>query len=218
LTGNGYVWGYVKDTAGRPIYDAVVTGQPIAYNANVNLFRYSPPTDFLGKYNFSGFITGSYQFTASKASYTTNGPANPVPIIRGGITRIDFVLDNGTCSADCTNSNNVCDASCDGKTFNGSDVICKFDTTYGNIAKTKCDGKAKGYPVIVQQIDDTNAMWVRCCEGAPYLDYHAKVRSNETGAKGIKNLVTQDKIGGYNDMPTRVVIAYWQETPSKLIE
>jgi hypothetical protein len=204
----GYIWGYIKDSLGRPIYDATVTGQPIPSDDGANLSRTSPPTNNLGMYNFSGFITGQYQFIASKSSY--NVDAKLVSVERGSIRRVDFTLENGSCSADCTDSMGRCNAACDGMTFNGSDVSCKF---YDATVKALCNNKFKGTQVRVSRINDTASYYVDCCEGTPYKIYDATITSSgltDVGSGKIKNLIKTEKIATHNDVPVRVIVAYWQ--------
>jgi len=215
LTGNGYVWGYVKDKLGKPIEGAVVSGNPVQYDDNTNLYRSSPPSEFSGMYNFSGFITGRYQFTASKDSYDSQVLYDTVT--RGGITRLDFTLENGTCYADCTNSQGNCKAACNGMTFVGgsdpADSTPNNCTFYDSKAANLCDNVPKGWKVEYSKIDATNSNWITCCEGAPKKGYNAVVRETaSSNGDRIPNIVKQVKIAMYQGQPVTIITAYWQET------
>ena len=206
---NGYVWGYVNDTLGRPIEKVTIIGHPIKWNdSNVNLDR-STLTDSFGKYNYSGFITGRYYFSASKDAYDTQ--LIEADIIRGQVTRLDFTLVNGTCHEDCTNSYNRCNKDCDGKTFNGTDTNCSFykDIAYVPDIKTLCNNKLKGTPVRIANDPRNNATtsyYIDCCEGVPYPNYYSRLR---VSSNKIEDLVTNQQIATYASEPATIIIRYW---------
>jgi hypothetical protein len=205
----GYVWGYVNDSFGRPIEKVMITGHPIKWNdSNVNLDR-STLTDTVGKYNYSGFITGRYYFSASKDAYDTE--LLEAEVVRGNVTRLDFTLINGTCHEDCTNSYNRCNKECDGVTFNSTDNNCSFYSgiAYNPDIKTLCNNKPKGTPV--RLADDprntnTTSYYVDCCEGTPYPSYYSRLRVN---SNDIEDLVTNQQITTYGSEPVTLIVRYW---------
>ena len=205
----GTVWGFVNDTTGRPIEKVAIIGHPVKWNdSNVNLDR-STLTDSVGKYNYSGFVTGTYYFSASKDAYDTN--LIEANVIRGQATRLDFTLTNGTCHEDCTNSYNRCNAACDGVTFNATGANCSFynDIVYSPDIKTLCNNKPKGTPVRIANDPRNNATvsyYIDCCEGTPYPNYYSKLRVN---SNNIEDLVTNQQIATYGSEPITLIIRYW---------
>jgi hypothetical protein len=197
----GYVWGYVKDVSNRPIEKAVITAHPIKWNTSASLDS-NVTSGSNGLYNSSEFISGKYYFSASKDGYDTQLIEQTV--IRGEILRIDFTLQNGTCHDDCTNSYNRCNAACDGVTFSDSSTQCKF---YNNTVRDYCNNKLKGTEVYLGPASGYNASFIKCCDGEPYTKYY--YRAYIDSGINIKNLIKNEKIARYNDVPVRIIIAYW---------
>jgi hypothetical protein len=211
LSNEGYVWGYVRDTNGNPIERASVVGSPSKWNESANLERNTSTQFVAGSvlYNYSGFITGRYSFKVSKSGYDT--AIIPVTVTRGGIIRADFVLQNGTCHSDCSNSYGRCNAACDGLTFDGGASSCNFGSTSGVSAqetKDTCNNIDAGKTSWIKTYNSTHSWYVDCCEGIPYTKYNAKVET-DTNEK-IKNLIKYEKIVRYGYEPSRLVIAYWR--------
>jgi hypothetical protein len=202
---SGSVYGYVRDINGKPIEKAIVMSHPIKWNSSASLEN-NLSTRSDGFYNFSGFLTGSYYFSASKETYDTQ--LIPVSITRGKNTIINFVLLNGTCHEDCTNSYNRCNAACDGIAFaNGN--TCQF---YNSTVKDLCNNRLKGTEVLLAGGTGENSTFIKCCGDQPLENPYTKYYSKATTSNGnIKNLIKVEKIAKYNDVPVRVVIAYWQQ-------
>jgi len=201
----GSVSGHVKDSNNRPIDKVVVTSHPIKWNGSASLEN-NVTTDVNGFFNFSGAVrTGSYYFSASKDTYDTQ--LVQATIVRGKSSVVDFTLLNGTCHEDCTNSYNRCNAACDGVKFADGNS-CKF---YNSTIKDDCNNRMKGTEVYLGQASSDTAWFVKCCGDqpaeTPYTKYYTKA-STDNG--NIKNLIKVEKIAKYNDVPVRVVIAYWQ--------
>jgi hypothetical protein len=205
----GTVWGFVNDSTGRPIEKAMITGHPVKWNdSNVNLDK-DTLTNSVGKYNYSGFVTGKYYFSASKDAYDTE--LLEAQVTRGGVTRLDFALSNGTCHEDCTNSYNRCNKACDGVTFNDTGNNCSFynDITYIPDIKTLCNNKPKGTQVRITNDPRNNAThsyFIDCCEGEPYVNYYSQLRVH---SNAIEDLVTNQQITTYESEPVTIVIRYW---------
>jgi len=212
--GTGYVWGYVKDSMGRPVERATVASHPIRWNDSAASLEDNVTTRSDGYYNTSAFLTDTYYISASKDTYDTE--LKEVTITRGNITRVDFTLLNGTCHEDCTNSYNRCNAACDGLTFgNSSGSKCQFfyNSTFTNV-KDLCNNRLKGTEVMLKQASANTAWFIQCCGDSPgagqmpYQKYYSKANTDNGN---IKNLIKVEKIAKYNDVPVRVVIAYWQQ-------
>lgn len=199
-SGIGYIWGYVMDTDLDPIPNAMVTSHPVAYNISVSLST-NTTTDSSGKYNFSGFIAGRYYFSASKIGYDTSLIEHTV--VRDTIREINFTLQNGTCHEDCTNSYNRCNAACDGVVFANSSNSCNF---YNSTVRTLCNNKLQGIEVYLGPANGSYSWFVSCCEGIPYQKYYPSALMESSG---IKNLIKTEKISRHNDVPVRIVVAYW---------
>ncbi len=198
-SGGGYVWGYVTDSSsGKPLEGAVVTSHPIKWNVSSSLDT-NATTRTDGMYNSTSFISGKYYFSASKDGYDTQLIEGTV--IRGSILRMDFTLQNGSCHKDCTNSYNRCNAACDGISFDTT--TCKF---YNSTVKEYCNNKIKNTEVYLGPDSDIKAWFIRCCDSTPYTKYYYKAYIN---GNNIKNLIKTEKIARYNDVPVKVVIAYW---------
>jgi len=60
--------------------------------------------------------------------------------------------------------------------------------------------------VYVGPYNSTHAYFVNCCEGAPYLKYYSTVSLNPNN---IKDLAKIEKIAKYNDLPVKIIVAYW---------
>jgi len=206
LGNTGYVWGYVKSVSGKPLPGAIIKGQAIRWNPIANL-EVDAISGNDGMYNSSNFLTGAYSFSASEDGYDTQVLTQT--IVRGSITQIDFILQNGTCHNDCTNSQNRCNAACDGVQFENGTSNCSFYTNafYGNTIKNLCNNKIKGTEVDVGPSVDNSSYFVNCCEGEPYLKYYTKAYISTNS--NIKNLIKTEKIAKYNDVPVRIIVAYW---------
>jgi len=200
----GSVSGHVRDSNNNPIEKVLVTSHPIKWNGSASLEN-NVTTDVNGFFNASGFLTGSYYFSASKDTYDTQ--LVQADIVRGKSTVVDFKLLNGTCHEDCTNSYNRCNAACDGIKFaDGSS--CQF---YNSTIRDACDNRMKGTEVFLGQASSDTAWFIKCCgdlPDAPYQKYYSKANTDNGN---IKNLIKVEKIAKYNDVPVRIVIAYWQQ-------
>jgi hypothetical protein len=210
----GTVSGTVRDSTLKPIDRVVVGGGPIPFNLIANLIRFTI-TDVNGLYNYSGFVTGTYSFIASKDSYDDS--VETVTVIRGKETTVNFILNNGTCHDDCTNSYNRCNAYCDGITFNDSGTKCQFynetpgnNTIQNDTVKKLCHNKMKGTEVYLGPVlgDPVMGWFIKCCGDDPAVPY-PKYYSKASAICNAKNVIRTEKIARYNDVPVRVIINYW---------
>ncbi len=208
----GYISGKVTDKAGKGVLGVLITGHPIKWNNSANLDRSAPLTDDYGDYNSKTFLSGKYFFSASKKGYDTQ--LVEVTVTRGIVnSSVNFILSNGTCYDDCTNSENRCSAACDGITFNDSGTKCTFfsDGTFpAPIIRTACDNQPKNSSVKLGQYgaDENHTYFVKCCEEAPTLERYVKAKP-DTSKNTVGNLVKTEKIAKRYGYPVRVVVAYW---------
>jgi hypothetical protein len=213
--------GVLEDRTGAPVEKAVITGNPIKWNQSANLERSNLSTNAQGNFTLTA-LTGTYFFSASKGAYDTQ--LIEATVIRGKTASIYFRLINGTCHSDCTNSYGRCNQACDGVNF--TDGMCRFYSTGasplrndagavifdGSIA-SQCNNRMLNTEIRLGQKNATAAYFIKCntntapYSNAPYIKYYATA-STDTGT--IKNLIKVEKIAKYNDIPVRVVIAYWQ--------
>jgi hypothetical protein len=203
------VYGYVKDSTGKPIEKVLIKGSPVKWNASANLDRSAPLTNTLGVYTYSGFITGKYYFSASKDSYDTGMiEAN---ITRGKTISLNFTLNNGTCHDDCTNSYNRCNKKCNGMTF-GDGVTSTSCSFYNSTIAELCDNRMIGTEVFVRTINATTSEFVKCCEESPKPKYYTQFNVSNSGSENgnIKNLVKNEKIAKRDSVLTRVIVVTWQ--------
>ena len=155
---------------------------------------------FDGSYTFS-VPTGRYYFSASKDSYDTE--LKEATVVRNAATSLDFYLLNGTCHDDCTNSYGRCNSQCSGMSFDNGTRSCQFfDPTTMNL----CNNRLKDTEVLYNVTNDTEANFVDCCESAPVAKYYSKATVDSSR---IKDLIKIEKIAKYNDVPVRVMVAYW---------
>jgi hypothetical protein len=94
--------------------------------------------------------------------------------------------------------------------MNFTDGKCSFYNTGDNAVKNACNNRLAGTEVYLSQQNDTYAWFVQCCGSGgeqPYLKYYATA---QTDAGNAKNLIKVEKIAKYNDVPVRLVVAYWQ--------
>jgi hypothetical protein len=206
----GYVYGYVHDKLGAPIAQATVTGNPNQWDPNANL-KITATTNAAGYYISSSFLTGTYYFSASKDGYDTD--LQEATVTRGLNTQVDFVLQDGTCYSDCTNSQNRCSAACDGVTFaDGSS--CHFYNGSGIVplanpyeVKLLCNNREKGTRMKLSTgATASEAYFVECCDKIPEIFYYTKAEVKPP--EDCDNLITQEKIARYNDVAVRVVTKY----------
>jgi hypothetical protein len=203
------VMGTVTDSNGRFLDRVVVEGHPVKFNPSANLDR-NASTNIAGAYGSGAFITGKYYFSASKDAYDTQ--MLEASIIRGATTTLNFVLNNGTCHDDCTNSYNRCNSLCDGVTFNDSNTRCQF---YNETVKRACNNKLKGTEVNLGPVDgEPNYAWVvECCADDPatnpFEEPFKKYYATAEATCNANNVIRVEKIARYNDVPVRIVINYW---------
>ena len=195
----GAVSGTVYGSGGAYIERASVRSHPIKWDPLAPSLEKNATTNSIGAFSFS-VTTGKYYMSASKDSYDTE--LKEVTILRNQNTVVNFNLLNGTCHDDCTNSYGRCNAACDGMQFNNGTANCNF---YPGAAPL-CNNRLKGTEVLFAPYNSTSAYFLECCEAAPLLKYYADV--NVT-AKGIKNLAKYEKIAKYNDVPVKIIVAYW---------
>jgi hypothetical protein len=212
-SGSGYVWGYVHDATGNLIGNAKITGSPPKTDISASLERSTFTLDYginFGQYNYSGFLTGTYDFLASKEGYDSE--VKTVTVVRNVVTYVNFTLLNGTCHSDCTNSRNRCAKECDGLSF--SDGTCNFykDPITGFDARNTCDNVAStpGNEILIDDYPLNNAThkyYINCCEGIPFAKYNAKANIGEVQKK---NRIIIQKIIMYNNKPSVLMLAYEQ--------
>ena len=203
----GTISGKVYDAgASLPIAGAIVTSHPVKWNQSANLEQSSNPTGFDGSYSSFTVVTGTYYFSASKDSYDTQ--LIEATVTRNGATTLNFNLQNGTCHPDCTNSYNRCNAACDGTTFANGESCQFYNSTVANL----CNNRFTGTEVYLGTADATHGWFIQCCgvvgSQAPYQKYYATA---QTDTANVKNLIKTEKIAKYNDVPVRVIVAYWQQ-------
>ncbi|MGV8141402.1 MAG: carboxypeptidase-like regulatory domain-containing protein [Candidatus Woesearchaeota archaeon] len=205
LSGEGYIWGYVRDSNGYPIDKVEIVGSPSKWNESASLER-STTTQYSGGeilYNYSGFLTGRYSFKVSKSGYDT--AIVPVTVTRGMIQQVNFTLQNGTCHGDCTNSYGRCNKNCQGLSFDNSTNNCTYVSAE---AMDACNNFEDGCSVKIRDHNSTHSVYVDCCEGTPYYKYNMKVDTDYN--PNIKNMVKVEKIVRNCYEPSRLVIAYWR--------
>jgi hypothetical protein len=196
----GTLRGYVRDNTGRPVDRATVVTHPILWNVSSSSMETIATTDITGYYTMSA-VSGTYYVSAAKESYDTELKESTVE--HGQSTNLDFFLQDGTCHDDCTNSYGRCNVACNGLTFYNESSKCLF---YDSTAMMLCNNRLRGTSVLYSGINDTAAYFIDCCEGAPEVKYHSKAR---VSANKIQNMIKTEKIARYNDVPVRVIIAYW---------
>jgi len=196
----GTLRGYVYDDMGRPVDRATVVSHPILWNTSSSSIETTSITDITGYYSMSS-VTGTYYVSAAKESYDTE--LRESTIERSQSTDLDFSLQDGTCHDDCTNSYGRCNAACNGLTFYNGSSFCQF---YDATAMMLCNNRLRGTSVLYSAVNDTAAFFIDCCEGSPELKYHSKA---QVSANKIQNMIKTEKIARYNDVPVRVIIAYW---------
>lgn len=195
----GTLTGYVYNAFNIPLDRSIVKSNPIKWNQSAPLIDNSTLTDATGKFTLKT-VTGRYYFSATKSSYDTE--LKEIAVLRNKVTTADFYLLNGTCHEDCTNSYGRCNANCDGQIFYGTSS-CNF---YNDTIMELCNNRMLGTSVYIRQYNSTHAYFVDCCEGLPYIKYFSEL-SVETNK--IKDLAKIEKIAKYNDVPVKVIIAYW---------
>jgi hypothetical protein len=213
----GTVAGIAYSTAGMSnrLDKVTITSHPIRWNPSANLensIQTGPNGDYSGS-----FITGRYYFSASKDAYDTL--LTEVDVTLDGTTTQNFQLTNGTCHADCTNSYGRCNAACDGMNVSGG--TCHF---YDSNVAALCEDRLKGTEVYLG-VNSTNpeyGIFITCCgdstsqihlpdgttqNNTPYSKYYTLAT---TDSGNMKNLIKIEKIAKYNDVPVRLIVAYWQ--------
>ena len=201
----GTVNGTVKNLLGIPIPYAIVTSRPIKWDPDaLSLETQSAMTGADGKYSLIA-PTGTYYVSASAEGFDTE--LIEVSILRWKTTEnINFALANGTCHEDCTNYYGRCNSACEETTFE-NDEKCKF---YNSDVKQLCNNKLKETTVYYGEnltSPDDQALFVDCCEGEPYSKYYY---SKGTKTNQIDNLIKIEKLVRYNDVPVKLVVAYWR--------
>jgi len=134
--------GYVYDEKQNPIGGVVVTASPPALGTEYER-RSEPSRGYDGYYEIRTPppIAGTYNFIARKPGY--DGNITKIPITAGAEAHQNFVLRNGSCHDDCTDSYGNCNPACDGSTFgNGYMMGCNF-------VSELCAYRPKGFVVKV---------------------------------------------------------------------
>jgi hypothetical protein len=208
------VTGHVYDSLNRPVDKTLVTSHPIRWDPSVNLESSASPTDAGGYYSLVA-LTGKYFFSASRDTYDTQ--MVEATIIRGQDATLDFNLVNGTCHADCTNSYGRINSACNGLVFDNGRKCILYNGTLVNDGGTTifsgsigplCNNRLFRTEVFLGQKNDTHAYFIKCGSGtSPYIKYYAMAYTDTTS---VKNLIKVEKIAKYNDVPVRLIVAYWQ--------
>lgn len=204
----GNISGSVLSYNGMPLSRALVTVLPIRYNLSAPTFEKSVLTDFSGKFFISGVTTGTYYVSAAHEGFDTQ--LIEVTVNRNKLTSgVNFNLPNGTCFEDCTNSYGRCNAKCNGLNFDNG--ICSFFngsfSVYNIDASALCDNRLKGTEVLIQGTQNgTHALFLKCCEGTPYWKYYGAV---SLYSSSIDNIIKIEKVAKYNEVPVKVIVAYW---------
>jgi len=140
---------YEDKNPGMIIEGATVKGIPAIeskYQSKSSL------SDYKGIYGISQSLVGTYTFIASKKDYIDD--IKTITIISGKTTTADFSMKKGTnCHVDCTDSNNICNPSCQG--FNQSGETC-------DLIKD-CEYRPKEYLAMIS--NGTITTQTLCCEG-----------------------------------------------------
>lgn len=207
----GTISGTVRNILGDPIDRVTVNGGPLRYNMSASSLERSTLTNFNGQYSGS-FITGTYTLQASKDGYDSD--TKMVTVLRNAPTTVDFILPNGTCHDDCTNSFGRCSAACHGVEFNESNTRCWF---YNDTVRTACNNKMKGTEVFLGMNGTDQGIFIQCCGDdpvnnpfeQPYTKYYASINTSTTTCD-VQNAIKIEKIATYNDIPVRVIITYWE--------
>jgi hypothetical protein len=202
----GTIVGVVRDVYNTPIDRVLVKTNPIKWNQSAPPIENSVYTDVLGAYTLTA-ITGRYYVSASKSSYDTE--LKEVNVLRNQVVNLDFQLLNGTCHDDCTNSYGRCNANCQGQVFYNGSSSCNF---YNSTITDLCNNRLLGTSVYISSYNSTHAYFVNCCEGIPYIKYYSSVSVN---TNKIRDLAKIEKIAKYNDIPVKVIIAYWTPVDDK---
>lgn len=192
----GNITGYVLDSSGLPVDNAIVASHPLRWNLTAPSLETSVNA-VVGGYYMLAAPTGKYFFGASKDSYDTE--LKEMTITRNGLAYMNFTLLNGTCHEDCTNSYGRCNAACDGLIF-GDGNSCHFDPA----AKSLCDNRVKGTEVFVSGYNSTHAYFAECCESPPKLKYYSKA---SVDSSKITDLVQIEKVANLNGDPIKVIVA-----------
>lgn len=186
-----------------PLDRATVKVLPIRWDMNAPSLEKTNISVYGGKFSIDGVTTGTYYISASHQGYDTQ--LIETTIVRSQNTQVNFMLVNGTCFEDCTNSYGRCNAQCDGMIFNQGAGACVFRN---DEIKKLCDNRLKGTEVFVSDVygDSSHALFVKCCEGDPYLKYYDNA---SVSASSIRDLAKIEKSVRFNDQPAKIVIAYW---------
>jgi len=206
----GTVRGTVTNLLGDPIDRVAISGGPIRFNMSAPNIELSTLTDVNGLYN-GQFVTGTYTIQASKDGYDSE--TKMVTVLRDTPAIVNFVLPNGTCHDDCTNSFGRCSSACDGVTFNDSSTGCWF---YNSTVKSACNNKMKGTEVFLGMNGSDYGVFIQCCGDdpavnpfeQPYQKYYSQINTSTTECE-VDNAIRIEKIARYNDVPVRVIITYW---------
>ncbi|MBN1377519.1 carboxypeptidase regulatory-like domain-containing protein [Candidatus Woesearchaeota archaeon] len=179
--------------------------------AEISLFagssEYKTYSDGGGVYSLTA-PSGNHYVRAVKEGYDT--VIKQVLINTGGTNTENFILTNGTCHADCTNSQNRCNPDCQGLSFDDGDCDF-FDETYEGVyinASELCMNRKEGSTVIINiPGNDTHAIYLDCCEGTPYIKPYFMV---ELSSSNIKNLIQYKRLVKLDEQPVKLIVAVWE--------
>ena len=182
---------YEDKNPGMIVESATVRGMPALeskYQSKSTL------SDYQGRYNISKALVGTYTFIASKKYYIDD--IRTITIISGKTTTKDFNMKKGmNCHVDCTDSNNICNPSCQG--FNQSGETC-------NLIKD-CEYRPKEYLAMVS--NGTITTQTLCCEG-PSTTYPTLKPTVTGDIDTLYDYTFPAKINGVT--PVKVHILYWE--------
>ncbi len=195
----GTLRGVVADSSGIAITGAKVS----LFSGNTEYEDYS---DGGGMYSLTA-PSGNHYVRAVKEGYDTL--IKQVLIRTGQTTTVDFILTNGTCHADCTNSQNRCNPDCQGLSFEDGDCDFyegTFEGVYINASKLCMNRKEDSTVIMSIPDNNTHAVYVDCCEGTPYIKPYFKV---ELESSKIKNLIQYKRLVKLDEQPVKLIVAVW---------
>ena len=109
-------------------------------------------------YSFAPLV-GEYAFIARKEGYDDN--VTIINIETQTTKQVNFTLRNGTCHADCTDSNGYCNPACEGLVFKTGPL--PTDTNTCNLIHSLCYNRPEGY--IARRTEGETTYEYTCCEG-----------------------------------------------------
>lgn len=153
-------------------------------------------TDTEGYYRVTNVTSGRWIFRAEKPGYDTE--VKNFILEKGGTNIVNFLLPEGTCNQDCTNSFGRCSAECAG--VNG----CVYDNpTVQNL----CDDRSPGSFVITNTSGEFITK-VGCCRGQPVIkEFRPKARVYGD----MENLVTRSVVLTLNGEPVTIHFSIWDK-------